>query len=99
LLEAENAARKVQAGAPVTGWVPRSLIRADPVTVESVGKRGDSPAVERLRDKKLLYLGQSNGTVLLYDATAQRAVYVPADSIVLHVANCSATPPPDTACQ
>jgi hypothetical protein len=99
LLGAEDAARKVQAGAPLTGWALRGLIRADPTTVEPAGKRGDSPAAEGLQGKKLLYLGQSSGTVVLYDTTAQRAIYVPASSIVLHVANCSATPPPDAACQ
>jgi hypothetical protein len=36
---------------------------------------------------------------VLYDATADRAVYVPASSIVLQVANCRAKPPPDAACQ
>jgi hypothetical protein len=99
---AGDAAREVQAGdpvGPVRIVVPVLAIHADPVTVEPAGKPGDSPAAQRLQGKKLLYLGQSGGTVLLYDAIAQSAIYVPASSIVLHVANCRDTPPPLPACQ
>jgi hypothetical protein len=112
MVKASNAARDVQAGRPVgpiqslkNPWssrpfllIPVLAIRADPATVEPVGKPGDSPAAERLRGRRLLYLGQSGGTVVLYDAATQRAVYVPAGSIILHVTNCDAKPPPDPAC-
>jgi len=100
LHRAEYLAQQVQAGRqlPRSGPLDALAIRADSATVEPAGKRGDSPAAERLRGKKLLYLGQSSGTVLLYDATVQRAIYVPASSIVLSVANCRAKPPPDAAC-
>jgi hypothetical protein len=94
---AEEAAREVQAGRPVGPiryGLPFLAIHADPVWVEPVGKPGDSTAAERLRGRQLLYLGQSEGTVLLYDASFQRAIYVPASSIVLQVANCRAEPPP-----
>jgi hypothetical protein len=101
---AEDAARAVQAGdpvGPVRLGVPVLAIHADPVTVEPAGKPGDSPAAQRLRGRKLLYLGQSGGTVLLYDALAQSAIYVPATSIVLHVANCRGEwpRPPPPACE
>jgi hypothetical protein len=102
LLLAEDAAREVQGGwpvGPVRMVVPVLAIHADPVAVEPAGKPGDFPAAQRLRGKKLLYLGQSGGTVLLYDATVERAIYVPANSIVLHVTNCRAKPPPLPACQ
>jgi hypothetical protein len=105
---AEGTASLVKAGESVRPLKARVLgrsiplvilaIHADPATVEPAGKAGDSPAVERLQDRELLYLGQSGGTVVLYDASSQRAVYVPASSIVLHVANCDARPPPDPAC-
>jgi hypothetical protein len=100
---ARGAARHVEAGEPV-GPVRLQLpllrmelvllaIHADPAYVEPAGKPGEFPAVERLRQEDLLYLGQSTGTVVLYDPAAQEAVYVPAGSIVLHVSNCSDEPP------
>jgi hypothetical protein len=105
---AEEAARDVKAGhavhplrPPVPDMsVPLTIlaIHADPATVEPAVKPGDSPAVERLRGRRLLYLGQAGGTIVLYDAAAQRAVYVPASAVILQVANCRAKPPPDPAC-
>jgi hypothetical protein len=105
-LAAGVSADDVKAGRPVGPLlfpaplppIPILAIHADPATVEPAGKPGDAPAAERLRGRKLLYLGQSGGTVVLYDAAAQQAVYVAAGSIVLHVANCDATPPPDPSC-
>jgi hypothetical protein len=105
---ADIAADEVRAGkavSPPRFWMApiRGLevlaIHAAPATVEPVGKPGDSPAAERLRGRRLLYLGQSGGTVVLYDAATQRAVYVPGSSVILHIANCEAKPPPDPACQ
>lgn len=96
----EVSAQAVQAGRPLTrAWLGfGGLVRADSATVEPVGKPGDSPAAERLRGRRLLYLGQAGGTVVLYDAAAQRAVYVPTSTVILHVANCRDKPPPDAAC-
>jgi amino acid transporter len=106
-LGAWMAGNAVMAGRPVSPTVaadpvlplPILAIHADPATVEPAGKSTDSPSIERLHGRRLLYLGQSGGIVVLYDATADRAVYVPASSIVLQVANCRAKPPPDAACQ
>lgn len=108
----ENAAKYVQAGNPVTPIrlttppelvplppFPVLAIHADPAIVEPAGKPRDSPAADQLRGKKLLYLGQSGGTVVLYDADLQGAIYVSASSIVLYVTNCRGKPPPDAACQ
>jgi hypothetical protein len=98
--KAEDAARHVKAGEPAREvqirlpW-PASIefillaVHADPVFVEPAGKPGDFPAVERLREDELLYLGQSSGTVVLYRPVSGEAVYVPASSIVLHVSDCS----------
>jgi hypothetical protein len=113
VFQAESAASDVKAGkavgpvripdylfVPPFLWdVPVLAVHADPATVEATGKPGDSPAAERLRGRRLLYLGQSGGTVVLYDAAVQRALYVPASSIILQVTNCQAKPPPDAACQ
>lgn len=62
----ENAAKQVQAGNPVTPirlttppeFVPLPpfpvlAVHADPATVESAGKSGDSPAADRLRGKMI----------------------------------------------
>jgi hypothetical protein len=108
-LKAEDGAADVRAGRavralrpPVPGGasIPLTIlvIHADPATVEPAGKPGDSPAADRLRGRRLLHLGQAGGTVVFYDSAAQRAVYVPASAVILHVANCLATPPPDPAC-
>jgi hypothetical protein len=102
---ATEAANAVKAGEPVRPLLlpapipplPILAIRADPATVEPAGKPGEAPAAERLRGRRLLYLGQANGTVVLYDAVEQHAVYVPASSILLKVANCGAKLPPNPA--
>jgi hypothetical protein len=102
-IAAKAAARHVRAGGPVSPIRVASLsvlaIHADSAKVEPAGKPGDSPAAERLQSRRLLYLGQADGTVVLYDAAAQRAVYVPGSSIVLHVAYCRGGNPPDFACR
>jgi hypothetical protein len=104
---AEGAARDVKAGKPVRPVrppvpgmsIPLTIlaIHADPATVEPTGKPGASPAADRLRGRRLLYLGQAGGTIVLYDVAAQRAVYVPASAVILQVANCRGTPP-DPVC-
>jgi hypothetical protein len=114
LLDAGDAARDVQAGRPVgpiryagesnpllpIPRLPLFAIHADPATVEPAGKPGDAPAAERLHGRELLYLGQADGTVVLYDPdpAVQQAVYVSASSIILRVSNCDAEPTPDPVC-
>ena len=99
LVDAGNAARKAQVGFAVgpvrlRGYLgpiselPIVAIRADLATVEPSGKPGDAPAADRLRGSHLLYVGQSDGRVALYDPAVQQAVYVPAASIILRVLNC-----------
>jgi hypothetical protein len=78
---------------------PLLTIHADPATVEPVGKPQEAPAAERLRNRKLLYLGQAEGTMVLYDSAVQQAVYVPVGSVILHLTNCRAKPPPDPSCE
>jgi hypothetical protein len=102
-----EATSAVKAGQPVRPLLlpgpapplPILAIRADPVTVEAMGNPGESPAAHRLHGRKLLYLGHSDSTVVLYDPAADRAVYLPAGSIILHIANCGAKPLPDAACE
>lgn len=114
LLDAGDAARAVRAGKPVTPIrlprppplpplvvlpLPVLAIRADPATIEPAGKPEDNPAVARLRGRRLLYLGQANATVVLYDPSIQQAVYVPAGSVVLRVSNCTTKRSPDPVCK
>jgi hypothetical protein len=110
LIRAGEAATEVKAGKavgpiqtptpkfPPLWQLPILAIHADPTTVEPAGKPEDSPAAERLRGRRLLFLGQADGTVVFYDATEHRAVYVPASAVILHVANCWERPPLDPAC-
>ena len=78
--------------------LPVLAVHADPATVEPAGKPGEAPAAERLRGRKLLYLGQAGGTVVLYDPGDQQAVYVSASSIVLRVSNCNTEHSPNPLC-
>jgi hypothetical protein len=108
-LAARGAADDVKAGKPVIpiwvgspfGRIPILIIRASPAVVEPAGKAGEFPAVERLRGRKLLYLGQANGTVVLYDPNndAEQVIYLPASSTVLRVSNCDANRSPDPVCK
>jgi hypothetical protein len=81
---------KVRAGKAVGNWGRPGLIfffyHADPVIIEPIGKRGDAPAIDRLQSRRLLYLGQADGTAVVYDSCAKRAVYIPLASAVLNVA-------------
>jgi hypothetical protein len=113
LLDASDAAIDVRAGKPagpirfaglLGGVTPGPAlvvlaIRGDPATVEPAGKPGDAPAVALLQSRRLLYLGQSSGTAVLYDATGQQAVYLPTGSVILHVSNCTTKRSPDPVCR
>ncbi len=102
---AERAASHVKSGKPVDAiefpgsYAPDPpsffqrlvvlAVHADPAAVEPIGKPDDAPAAARLQGRKLLYLGQADSTVVLYDPTAQEAVYLPAGSVILRVSNCA----------
>jgi hypothetical protein len=60
-------------------------IRADSASVEAVGKSEEAPAIKSLQSRALLYLGQANSTVVLYDSKEKQAVYLPASSVLLRV--------------
>jgi hypothetical protein len=66
--------------------LPILAVRADAASVEPAGKPKDFPALQQFHDdEKLMYLGQSEGTVVLFDARTKTAIYLPASSIVLQV--------------
>jgi hypothetical protein len=62
-------------------------IRADRASIESASNQDTaSEALVNLRQRSLLYLGQNDGIVVLYEGDpANRAIYLPASSIVLTV--------------
>jgi len=115
ILAAERAAREVRSGKVVDAiefpgryvpdlpsFFPRFVvlaIHADPATIDPMGKPSNAPATVQLQGHKLLYLGQANSTVLLYDPAVQQAVYLPAGSVILHVSNCTTKRSPDAACK
>jgi hypothetical protein len=61
--------------------------RIEPVTAANV-----PPVVRELADRPLLYIGQADGTLVLFDPTVDRAIYLPRNSVILSVAE----PPGDT---
>jgi len=65
--------------------VPLVRLRADEVHVASAGGVGQFPAVDRLRGRKLIYLGEANSKAVLYDPGHRVTFYVPAATLVLEV--------------
>jgi hypothetical protein len=69
-------------------------VHADPVSLEVVNKPEESPAIKRLKALSLLYLGQANNLLVLYDVKRHRAIYVPSSSVVITVTNCERSTDP-----
>jgi hypothetical protein len=65
--------------------LPLVRLRADEVRVASAGGVGQFPAVDRLRGRKLIYLGEANSRAVLYDPGHRVTFYVPAATLVLEV--------------
>jgi hypothetical protein len=60
-------------------------IRASHAAVRATGKPGETVAIDYLRSRDLLYLGRTNGTIVLYDSQSDEAIHVPASLIVLRI--------------
>jgi hypothetical protein len=65
--------------------LPLVRLRADEVRVISAGKAGEYPAVDRLRGRKLIYLGEANNKAMLYDPVRRVTFSVPAANLVLEL--------------
>jgi hypothetical protein len=95
---AESYAGLVQAGVEVTplrvGPVTMLDVRASPVIITWSGNA--TPDQKALTVHDLFALGQSGGTLILYDSTTQRAVRIPAGSVTSMAANCEAEFSPDS---
>lgn len=78
-------------------------IHADPVSLVPKGSDGGPPAgVEGSEDSaqraRLLYLGQANGELVLYDSSEQQVVFVPSSDVVVRITNCHIRRPPKPVC-
>lgn len=84
-----SKAHSVQDGKPVApiNLLGLSLlnINADPAVVTPTGEVGKSAGVDPLSGKTVMYLGQANGRIVLYDNHAKRTVTLPASSVVLQI--------------
>jgi hypothetical protein len=58
-------------------------VRADLATVVPRGSPQDTAAAAALQNRELLYLGQNDGTAVLFDPQEKRAIYLQASDIVM----------------
>jgi hypothetical protein len=93
-VSAGNEAQRVTRGEAVhplhafPSPAPVLTIQAHPViAIKSVGatRAGEVVAVESLAATGLLYMGQANSVIVLYDSSRRQAIYLPASSVVLTV--------------
>lgn len=82
--EQVNAGHPGRVSAGLFG-LPLVRLRADEVRVASAGGVGQFPAVDRLKGRKLIYLGEANAKAVLYDPGHRVTFYVPAATLVLEV--------------
>jgi hypothetical protein len=109
ITRAEHAAAAVRQGravVPIGRFFTLLPLRADPVVIEPVGEAKSFPSIAAFRCDpadflpcdRLFYLGQADEVVVLYDATTQQSIHIPASSVVLRVSNCGSKDSRDTAC-
>ena len=63
---------------------------AHPAQVSPAGKPEEAKAIEGLKGHKIVYLGQANGVVVLYDSNSNAPTYLPSSAVVMRVQNCQA---------
>jgi hypothetical protein len=88
--EADIAARQVKVGLPVAPvhlfGVTVMDFRADAADVEVNGKPGASPSADALATRTdLLYLGRTEGIVVLFDPASDQPIQVPANAIIVRL--------------
>jgi hypothetical protein len=79
-------------------------IHADPVMI----KPNESKAIQNIAtdqttqddstSSRFLYLGQANGTVVIYDSLEQHILYLPSSDVLLSITNCHIREPPKPVC-
>jgi hypothetical protein len=85
-----SRAESVKAGQPVS---PISLlglnllaIHADAATISPAGEASkSSTSLNSLSGRTMMYLGQANGTIVLYDARNQRTLTLPQSLVILQI--------------
>ena len=91
--DSAQAADAVKHGRPVVsphiGPTTILVIHADPVTIQPATTISQELIDQYIQNRKMLYLGEANGTVVLYDSQAQEAIFLPATSIILSISNCA----------
>jgi uncharacterized protein DUF3892 len=65
-------------------------IAAYPASIEALGDGGSTSILGELEGRPLVYLGQVNGTAVLYDSIEQEALFLPLSTIALRVNECTA---------
>jgi hypothetical protein len=60
-------------------------IGASHASVQATGKPSDTTAINALSARQLLYLGRTDGTLVLYDSQSDQAIYIPASLVILRV--------------
>jgi hypothetical protein len=74
--------------------LPLLAIQADSAILQPTNKARTLPGIWDLHDRPVLYLGQTDGTAVLYDPDRGRVIYTPMSSVVMHVSNCDGSAPP-----
>jgi hypothetical protein len=104
---ADHYSDEVKSGRPVKfGGLPLSTltIRATPARLKTVAGIEGQSEVQALQERStrkppLLFLGQANGIIILYDSMTQEAKYVPASLVILELSNCQTRRSPDPDCK
>jgi hypothetical protein len=90
-------ARLAQIGASVSpvrfGPVIALSIRAAPVTLRPLSSAQEPYIAALQENRNLLYMGQNDGTSIIYDATNQQVIRIPTTSVLIQVSNCEARRP------
>lgn len=98
--EAADMARSGNSVRPLRLFgLPLLAIQADSATLQPTNKARTLPGIWDLHDRSVLYLGQTGGTGVLYDAARGQVIYTPMSSLVLHVRNCADDPPAPDGCR
>lgn len=101
---ANTRADRVKQGLPVEpvriAGIELLSVRADLAHVKPTDRNAArSSGLEKLRGRdKLLYLGRTSSTLVLYDANSQNSWHVPASAVAVRVANCETQRATDPGC-
>ena len=86
------AASAVGDGRPIEGIGSKSgstllNVQVREARIEPVAKTSVAPAVSELAGRPMLYVGQADGTMVLFGPTTDHAIYLPRNSVTLSVSS------------